>query len=103
MMSRLRKTKTSVLILAKNSRAAKYNTKYNPSWGKIYPLKAVPNDRHSCFCIPCGKKIRCGHQGLRDIKVHCNCDSHKKNVTAANKNSNISQFHKASTGLMTLV
>ncbi len=45
----------------KNSGAAKYNTKYNPSWGKIYPVKAVPNDRHSCFCIPCGKKIRCGH------------------------------------------
>ena len=55
--------------LRKNSGAAKYNTKYNPSWAKIYPVKAVPNDRHSCFCIPCGKKIRCGHQGLRDIKI----------------------------------
>ena len=77
--------------LRKNSGAAKYNTNYNPSWGQIYPVKAVPDDRHSCFCIPCGKKIRCGHQGLRDIKVHCNCDSHKRNVTAAKK-SNISQF-----------
>ena len=51
----------------------------------------MPNDRHSCFCIPCGKKIRCGHQGLTDIKKHCDCDSHKRNVTEANKN-NISQF-----------
>ena len=75
----------------KLSRAAKYNTKYNPSWVKIYPVKAVPNDRHSCFCIPCGKKIRCGHQGLTDIKKHCDCDSHKRNVTEANKN-NISRF-----------
>ena len=75
----------------KLSRAAKYNTKYNPSWAKIYPVKAVPNDRHSCFCIPCGEKIRCGHQGLTDIKKHCDCDSHKRNVTEANKN-NISRF-----------
>ena len=33
---------------------------------------------------------------MRNIKVHCNCDSHKKNVTAANKNSNISQFFTTS-------
>ena len=65
----------------KLSGAAKYNTKYNPSWAKTYPVKDVPNDRHSGFCIPCGKKIRCGHPGLTD----------KRNVTEANKN-NISRF-----------
>ena len=49
--------------LCKNSGAA--NIKHNPSWGQIYPVKAVPVNHHSCFCIPCGKKIRCGHQCLR--------------------------------------
>ena len=37
--------------LCKNSGAAKYKMKYNPSWGQIYLVKAVPDDRHSCFCI----------------------------------------------------
>ena len=81
--------KTKSIDPRKNSGAAKYNTKYNPSWDKIYPVKPV-------FCIRCSKKVQCGHQGLRDITVHCNRDSHKKNVTAANKISNISQFFTTS-------
>ena len=41
--------------------AAKYRVKYNPSWAKDYPVKAVLNDRYSFFCIPCGKSVSCQH------------------------------------------
>ena len=58
--------------------AAKYRVKYNPSWAKEYPIEAVANDRYSFHCIPCGKSVRCEHQGLRDAKVHCERDSHKR-------------------------
>ena len=41
--------------------AAKYRVKYNPSWAKDYPVKAVLNDHYSFFCIPCGKSLSCQH------------------------------------------
>ena len=31
--------------------AAKYRVKYNHSWAKDYPIKAVRNNRYSFFCI----------------------------------------------------
>ena len=64
----------------KYARAAKYRVKYNPSWAKEYPVKAVDNDRYSFFCIPCGKSVSCHHQELRDVIVHCERDTHRRRV-----------------------
>ena len=72
--------------------AAKYRVKYNPSWAKEYPVKAVDNDRYSFFCIPCGKSVSCHHQGLRDVKVHCERDTHRRRVEEEKKSHSIRRF-----------
>ena len=58
--------------------AARYRVKYNPSWAQKYPVKSVANDLFSFHCVPCKKSVRCDHQGLRDVIVHCERESHKK-------------------------
>ena len=57
--------------------AAKYRTTFKIEWSKLYPMKAVRNDKHSFYCVPCRKTIRCDHQGLKDVKDHCSTGSHK--------------------------
>ena len=64
--------------------AAKYRTTFKSEWSKLYPVKAVRNDKHSFYCVPCLKTIRCDHQGLKDVKDHCSTESHK-NLTKAAK------------------
>ena len=72
--------------------AAKYHLKYNPSLAKEYPVKAVDNDRYSFFCIPCGKSVSCHHQGLRDVKVHCERDTHRRRLEDEKKSHSIQRF-----------
>ena len=56
--------------------------------GKVQPLlgqripgcKSSWQDRYSFFCIPKGKSVSCHHQGLRDVKVHCERDTHRRRV-----------------------
>ncbi|XP_066020951.1 uncharacterized protein [Pocillopora verrucosa] len=63
--------------------AAKYRTTFKVEWSNLYPVKAVRNDKHSFYCVPCLKTIRCDHQGLKDVKDHCNTESHKLSTKAA--------------------
>ena len=72
--------------------SAKYKVKFNPFWSQNYPVKAVSNDRFSFHCIPCARAISCGHQGLKDVKVHCERVTHKKRVDAAKKTQSIAQL-----------
>ena len=72
--------------------SAKCKVKFNPSWSQNYPVKAVSNDRFSFHCIPCARAISCGHQGLKDVKVHCERVTHKKRVDAAKKTQSIAQL-----------
>ena len=60
---------TVILILITNSNL--HHVKYNPSWAQTYPVKSVTNDLYSFYCAPCRKSVRCDHQGLRDVIVHC--------------------------------
>ena len=78
----------------KNNGAAKYRIKYNPSWAKEYPVKAVDNDRYSYsfFCMSCGKSVSCHHQGLRDVKVHCGREIHRRRVEDEKKSHSIRRF-----------
>ena len=72
--------------------SAKYKVKFNPSWSQSYSVKAVSNDRFSFHCIPCARATSCGHQGLKDVKVHCERVTHKKRVDAAKKTQSIAQL-----------
>ena len=88
-------TNQDPLRIRKYTRAAKYKTRYNPIWAKTYPVKALPNDRLSCYCIPMERKFG-AVTWVRDVMIHCERDSHKRNVATAKKN-NISQFFSKST------
>ena len=46
-------------------------------------MKVVRNDKHSFYCVPCLKTIRCDHQGLKVVKDHCSTESHKILTKAA--------------------
>ena len=63
--STAKKTKTATLG------AAEYRTTFKTEWSKLHPVKAVRNDKHPFYCVPCLKRIRCDHQGLKDVKDHC--------------------------------
>ena len=53
-----------------------------------YPVKRVQSDPYSFWCVPCNKRVRCDHQGLKDVKVHCERESHKM-VVAQSKTSTV--------------
>ena len=72
--------------------AARYKSKFKPEWTKKYPVKAVANDPHSFYCIPCTKKIRCDHQGISDVKDHCDTESHKTREKQAKSQASVSQL-----------
>ena len=77
--------------------AAKYRSVFNSDWCKTYPIKAVRNNKHSFFCIPCGKSLSCSHQGLKDVKVHCAGQTHRKNAQTSKGNTSLLDLFAAST------
>jgi hypothetical protein len=73
----------------KGKGAAVYKVVYKAEWGKEFPIKAVPHNKHKFRCIPCGKDISCHHQGLGDVKVHCgreiqDCGSDRRRLHLVN-------------------
>ena len=92
-------TKNSTKSKNKRPEAAKYKVKFNPEWEKAYPVKRVAQDQHSFFCVPCNKKVRCDHQGIKDVKVHCEGDTHNAYVAQPKKSQNITQFFAGSSSL----
>lgn len=62
--------------------AAKYKTKFQPAWSKEYPVCGVNNDPFSYKCLACLKIMKCEHQGVRDIQLHCSTKGHRKRVNA---------------------
>ena len=77
--------------------AAKYKCTFNSEWCKTYPIKAVRNDKHSFFGIPCGKSLSCSHQGIKDVKVHCAGQLHKKHVQSSKSNKSVLDLFVTST------
>ena len=72
-----------------------YKSKFSQSWTEEYPVRAVSGDPYKFYCIPCGKKLSCDHQGVKDVSDHCKKDSHKANVESSMKGflkSNDSKF-----------
>lgn len=69
--------------------AAAYKVVYKTEWGKEFPIRAVPNDKHKFHCIPCGENVTCHRQGLGDVKVHCGREIHKKNLESLKKQKTV--------------
>ena len=72
--------------------SANYSCPYNSAWAQNYPTCAVPFNKKMFHCIPCGKNISCCHQGLRDVKVHCERDIQKKNVKGFKEQKSMTSF-----------
>ena len=51
-----------------------------------YAVKRMKSDVSKFHCIPCNKDVSCGHQGIRDVKEHCEGALHKTNVKASRGN-----------------
>ena len=58
--------------------AARYRTKFRNKWRRTYPVNAVRNDPYSFHSISCMKNVKCDHQGIEDVKDHCETEWHKK-------------------------
>lgn len=78
--------------ICKVSGSAKYKSKFKSEWEKLYPVRAVKNDRYAFSCVPCNKVVRCDHQGLKDVKDHCTTETHKQRVQTTNSQPPISHF-----------
>ena len=70
--------------------AATYKVVFKPEWEKNFPIQAVPSDKYKFYCIPCGENVSCHHQGLGDVKAHCERDTHNKNLGQLNKQKALS-------------
>ena len=42
--------------------------KFNEEWKQNYPIQAVKTDKYKSRCLPCGKNVPSGHQGLCDVR-----------------------------------
>ena len=52
-------------------------------------VKEVKNKKFKFHCIPCDKDLSCSHQGLKDVKDHCNKPSHLQAHSSLKKQSRL--------------
>ncbi len=71
-----------------------YRCKFKAEWAKDYPIRAVRSDEYSFYCASCYKTIRCDHQGLKDVKDHCNTVTHKRLLKTTKSQPSISQLFR---------
>ena len=58
-----------------------YKVVFKESWKADYPVKGVHNDKYKFHCLLLlGRNLFCHHQGLKDVKNHCEKDTHKMNL-----------------------
>ena len=71
-------------VVRKFSGAARFKTKFNPSWTKKWPcIVEVAGSKHKFKCTLCSKVSSCGHQGEADVSRHLNGAKHKETVKNA--------------------
>lgn len=68
-------------VPGKKRGAAKYNTKYNQSWEKIYGFvtRSFISNEH-IFCTVCQKDVSIAHGGANDIDRHAKGQWHNKRL-----------------------
>ncbi|CAB4014377.1 C-C motif chemokine 21 [Paramuricea clavata] len=63
--------------------AARFKSKFQPSWSKKWPcIIAVPRSPTEFRCMVCDKVCSCAHQGESDVTRHIQGEKHQKNVRA---------------------
>ena len=62
---------------------------FKNEWKESYPIKEAKNNKFKFHCIPCGKDLRCSHQGLKDVKDHCSKPSHLQAHSSLKKQSRL--------------
>ena len=53
--------------------------------------------KYKFYCLPCGKNLTCHHQGLKDVKEHCNKLSHKQAEDAWMKQTHLPSSYRGDT------
>ena len=72
-------TAIAITILKKKFTGSKiYKVSFKNKWKASYPIKDVKHDQYKFHCLPFGKNLTCHHQGLKEVKEHCNKPSHKQ-------------------------
>ena len=56
-----------------------YKTKFSKDWQKKWSfIVPSPGDPHSFRCTLCSKNLKCGHQGVADVKLHIATKGHQQ-------------------------
>lgn len=64
--------------------AAKFKTRFQPSWTKKWPcIVGVTGSDYEFKCTVCCKIISCSHQGEADVSRHLEGAKHKERVKSA--------------------
>ena len=73
--------------------AARFKSKFQPSWTKKWPfIIAVPLSPNEFRCTMCDKVCSCAHQGESDVTRHIQGEKHQKNVQAKTSAAPLSSF-----------
>ena len=59
----------------------------------MHPIQAVKSNIHKFNCLPCGKNLKCHHQGLKDVEDHCKTETRLKNYSSWKKQPLLSFFN----------
>ena len=77
---RNKSTATATAISKKKFAGSKiYKVSFKNEWKASYPITKVKHDKYKFHCLPLGKNLTCHHQGLKNVKEHCNKPSHCNN------------------------
>jgi hypothetical protein len=66
----------------KHTGSAKYKVAFKSEWKALHPIQAVKSNIHKFNCLPCGKNLKCHHQGLKDVEDHCKTETRLKNYSS---------------------
>ena len=73
--------------------AARFKSKFQPSWSKKWPcIIAVPRSLTEFRCTVCDKICSCAHQGESDVTRHIQGEKHRKNARATTNAAPLSSF-----------
>ena len=91
-------TTTATAILKKKFTGSKINkVSFKNEWKASYPITEVKHDKYKFHCLPCGKNLTCHHQGLKDVREHCNKSSHKQADASWRKQTRLPSLYRVDT------
>ena len=95
---RNKSTATATAISKKKFTGSKiYKVSFKNEWKASYPITEVKHEKYKFQCLPCGKNLTCHHQGLKDVKEHCNKPSHKQADASWRKQIRLPSLYRGDT------